>query len=128
MHKAFRYRLKPTELQEESLRQIGGGCRWLWNTMLAKNKAQYEANKKFIFKHEMIVSLPALKKLNSWMSDLPSQTLQQRCLDLDSAIQRCFRSGFGFPRFKRKDDKTDTFRIPQTEYAAQCASILVRVL
>jgi putative transposase len=114
MHKAFRYRLKPTELQEESLRQIGGGCRWLWNTMLAKNKAQYEANKTFVFKHEMIVSLPALKKLNSWMSDLPSQTLQQRCFDLDAAIQRCFRSGCGFPHFKRKDDASDTFRIPQT--------------
>ena len=50
MHKAFRYRLKPTEVQEESLRQVGGGCRWLWNRMLEQNKAEYDTNKKFVFK------------------------------------------------------------------------------
>ena len=114
MHKAFRYRLKPTELQETSLRQVGGGCRWLWNHCLYLNKQEYEISKKFIFKNAMVASIPALKKLNPWMADLPSQALQQRVWDLDTAMKRCFRSGFGFPHFKRKDDENDTFRVSQT--------------
>jgi putative transposase len=114
MHKAFQYRLKPNADQVENLRQIGGGCRWLWNTMLAKNKGRYQTDKKFVFKHEMIVSLPNLKKEHSWLGDLPSQSLQQKCWDLDTAMKRCFKSGFGFPHFKQKDDENDSFRIPQT--------------
>ena len=114
MFKAFRYRLKPTEVQAESLRQVGGGCRWLWNHCLYLNKQEYEANKKFIFKNAMVASIPTLKKQYPWLGDLPSQALQQRVWDLDTAMKRCFRSGFGFPHFKRKDDQNDTFRVSQT--------------
>jgi putative transposase len=114
MHKTFRYRLQPNEAQKNQLRQIGGGCRWLWNTMLAKNKAKYEAEKKLIFKNSMVASLPNLKKNHPWLNDLPSQALQQRCWDLDTAMKRCFKSRFGFPQFKQKDDENDTFRVSQT--------------
>lgn len=82
--------------------------------MLELNKARYEAEHKFVFKNDMVASLPALKKQHPWLSDLPSQALQQRCWDLDTAMKRCFKAGFGFPRFKRKDDETDTFRLSQT--------------
>ena len=112
--KAFKFRLKPNQEQETKLRQIGGGCRWLWNQMLVNNQVKYNQSKKFIFGHEMCVSLPELKKQHVWLSDLPSQTLQQRCWDLNNALERRFKSGFGFPRFKRKDDNADTFRIPNS--------------
>ena len=105
--KAFKFRLKPTKEQETKLRQIGGGCRWLWNQMLANNQTRYQQSKKFIFGHEMCVSLPDLKKQHPWLSELPSQALQQRCWDLNNALERRFKSGFGFPRFKRKDDQAD---------------------
>jgi putative transposase len=127
MHKAFRYRLKPNEGQEEILRQFGGGCRWLWNTMLADNKAKYEVEKKFIFKNTMVASLPDLKKQHPWLCDLPSQALQQRCWDLDTAMKRCFRSGFGFPQFKRKDDENDTFRVSQTNGHIQITRNAIKI-
>lgn len=127
MHKAFRYRLKPNEGQEEILRQFGGGCRWLWNTMLADNKAKYDAEKKFIFKNTMVASLPDLKKKHTWLRDLPSQALQQRCWDLDTAMKRCFRSGFGFPQFKRKDEENDTFRISQTNGHIQITRNAIKI-
>jgi putative transposase len=114
MHKAFRYRLEPTAVQVELLRQVGGGCRWLWNTLLAQNKARYEIAKKFIFKNDMVASLPKMKKQHPWLCDLPSQSLQQKCWDLDTAMKRCFKNGFGFPHFKRKDDEDDSFRVSQT--------------
>jgi putative transposase len=127
MHKAFRYRLKPNEAQVEQLHQFGGGCRWLWNTMLAENKAKYEAEKKFIFKNNMVASLPDLKKKHPWLCDLPSQSLQQRCWDLDTAMKRCFKSGFGFPQFKRKDDENDTFRISQTNGHIQITRNAIKI-
>ena len=71
--KAFKFRLKPNQEQETKLRQIGGGCRWLWNQMLANNHTIYNQSKKFIFGHEMCVSLPELKKQHPWLSELPSQ-------------------------------------------------------
>jgi putative transposase len=114
MMKAFKFRLKPTSDQENTLRQTGGACRWLWNKMLEQNKARYEQEKKFIFKYDMIVSLPKLKAEYPWLKELPSQTLQQRCWDLDTAMKRCFKSGFGFPKFKMKGNENDSFRIPQT--------------
>ena len=33
---------------------------------------------------------------------------------MNNALERRFKSGFGFPRFKRKDDQADTFRIPNS--------------
>jgi putative transposase len=112
--KAFKYRLKPTSEQEGALRQTGGACRWLWNKMLEQNKAKYEQEKKFVFKYDLVGSLPKLKELHPWLKEMPSQSLQQRCWDLDTAMKRCFKSGFGFPKFKSKDDENDTFRISQT--------------
>jgi putative transposase len=127
MHKAFKFKLKPDEKQVEYLRQVGGGCRWLWNAMLAQNIIRYDNQKKFVFKHEMIVSLPKLKKEHIWLSDLPSQVLQQRCWDLDTAIKRCFKNKFGFPKFKRKDDESDTFRIPQTNGHIQLTEKAIKI-
>ena len=43
--KAFKFRLKPNQEQETKLRQIGGGCRWLWNQMLANNHTIYNQSK-----------------------------------------------------------------------------------
>ena len=127
MHKAFRYRLKPKIEQVAQLRQIGGGCRWLWNQMLAQNKARYGAEQKFVFKHEMITSLPEMKKEHLWLGDLPSQCLQQRCWDLDTAMKRCFKNKFGFPHFKKKDDEDDTFRIPQTNGHIKIAKSSIKI-
>ena len=115
--KAFKFRLKPNKEQEQKLRQIGGSCRWLWNQMLNNNITLYEQTKKFIFAFDMCYMLPALKEQNPWLSEIPSQALQNRCKDLDKAIKKKLSQykgqNKGFPKFKSKHDQADTFRIPQ---------------
>jgi len=113
MYLAFKYKLKPTKEQEKSLAQYVGSCRFLWNYFLGLNQVEYKLNKKFIFKHEMITSLPKLKQELLWLDDVPSQSLQQRLIDLEKAIKSCYRNSFGFPKFKAKHMQSDTFRLPQ---------------
>lgn len=113
-HRYYTYRLKPTTEQRQVLEDFGSATRWLWNHFLELNKATYDSTKKFVFKHEMITALPNLKKELDWLSALPSQALQQKCMDLDVAIHNCFKRGFGFPKFKSKHHNNDSFRIPQS--------------
>jgi putative transposase len=111
---AYKYRLKPNKSQQKLLSQMAGSTRWLWNHMLDLNKKQYAIDKKFLFAYDMHAMLPALKNANSWLKDIPSQSLQQKCTDLDRALKSVWKSGFGFPQFKSKSRSQDSFRIPQT--------------
>ncbi|MDR1312734.1 MAG: hypothetical protein LBQ12_03330 [Deltaproteobacteria bacterium] len=49
----------------------------------------------------MAVGLPAFKKKFPRLKEVPSQTLRQTLRLLDVAIARGFRSGAGFPGFRR---------------------------
>jgi putative transposase len=114
MHTAYKYRLYPTAEQQNQLKQICGSVRWLWNHMLDMNQKQYAADKKFVFAYDMAMCLPELKKQNNWLKNAPSQSLQQKCMDLDAALKRVWKQKFGFPKFKSKHTAQDSFRIPQT--------------
>jgi len=115
VYKSFKFRLKPTGEQAQVLTRWAGTARWLWNYYLDLNKQTYGETKKFVFKREMITSLPKLKTEHEWLRDIPSQALQQRCMDLDVAIQRIWKQGNGFPKFKSKHiEHHNSFRITQT--------------
>jgi len=114
MNKAYKFRLYPNNEQEQLLNQIAGSGRWLWNHMLAEQNKRYQSEKKFIFAVEMANMLPQLKTTYSWLSISPSQSLQQVCIDQDQALKKVWKSGFGFPKFKKKSESKDAFRIPQT--------------
>jgi len=113
-YRYFRYRLKPTKEQIKTLESYGSATRWIWNHFLELNKKEYEANKKFMFRNEMLNSLPKLKKEQTWLKEVPSQALQQKLMDLEKAIKNCYRNKFGFPKFKSKKHQSDSFRIPQS--------------
>lgn len=113
-HISYKYKLLPSKRQEKSLSQMAGSTRWLWNYMLDLNQKQYAIDKKFIFGFNMNLLLPELKAQHIWLKDPPSQTLQQKCIDLDRALKSVWKSGFGFPKFKSKHKTKDSFRIPQT--------------
>jgi hypothetical protein len=58
----FQYRLEPTKEQRDTLEFYGSATHWIWNHFLELNKKEYETNKKFVFRNEMLSSLPKLKK------------------------------------------------------------------
>jgi putative transposase len=113
-HRQYQYILRPTEDQRKTLESFGSASRWIWNHFLFQNIEKHKNCGEFIFKHEMIISLPKLKEECEWLKAIPSQALQQKCMDLDVAIGNCFKRGFGFPKFKSKRHQTDSFRIPQS--------------
>lgn len=82
--------------------------------MLDLNKNKYAVEKKFVFVFEMHKLLPGLKTQHDWLKNSPSQSLQAKCADLDTAFKSVKKSHFGFPRFKSKNRSRDSFRIPQT--------------
>jgi len=118
-HIAHKYKLLPTKTQEKTLAQMGGSTRWLWNYMLDLNQKTYQETKKFVFAIDMANLLPELKSQNIWLKDTPSQSLQQKCIDLDRSLKSVWKSGFGFPKFKAKHKSSDSFRIPQNSKGTQ---------
>lgn len=104
-----KYRIYPNKEQQSIINQWIGSSRFIWNYMLSLNIEHYKENKKFIFGYDMNNMLPKMKKQEeySWLKNTPSQGLQQKCQDLDTALKSSFRNDnrFGFPKFKSK--KTD---------------------
>jgi putative transposase len=106
-------KLYPNRAQADLMRRFGGATRWLWNHLLAANKARYEAERKFIFRYEMQDMLPAMKKRPGleWLCDAPAASFQRIAQELDVALKNCFRLKRGFPRFKSFRDNADRFYV-----------------
>lgn len=105
----------PTQKQEEILIQWVGCSRFIWNKMLADNIAQYQIDKTFIWGKKWSLVIPEMKTTLAWLTEPPSQALQQKCDDLDKALRACSRSKAkqaGFPKFKTKHTPVQSIRIP----------------
>lgn len=116
MNLAYKFRLYPTHSQEQMFLQTAGCCRWVWNNLLEQNIKKYECEKKFIFGYEATGQLPSLKKEYEWLKNPNAQSLQQVCMQFDTALKASFKSNSsrkGFPKFKSKKDSKCSFSIPQ---------------
>jgi hypothetical protein len=105
-------RLYPSALQERMMARVGGQCRALWNHWLAVTRDRYEAEGKFAFYAEMSAALPAMRKEERYLG-LPHRCAQMTVQKLDRALRECSKKAAarkGFPKFKRRDDRRDTFQ------------------
>ena len=112
MLKAYRYRIYPTDEQKVLLAKTFGCCRWFYNYSLALTNETYKATGKGLSRNEIINKLPELKKELEWLTEVPSQALQQVALDLSSAFLNFFEKRAKFPKFKKKGNK-QSVRFPQ---------------
>ncbi len=114
-HKAYRFRMEPTQAQAEALLLLAGARRWVWNWGLARRKEAYAATGKGLTYNEQAAELTALKKQSetAWLKEADSQLLQQALQDLDRAFKAFFERRAGFPQFKSKKKDEPRFRIPQ---------------
>lgn len=102
MFKSYRFRLLPNKQQTELLNKWEGHSRWLWNHFLDLEQKEYAANKKFIWRYDLINLIPELKKQYDWLKESPSQSLQQIGTSMDTALKG-LKSGKKFPKFKKKN-------------------------
>ena len=112
MLRAIKYELNPSNTQKVLIKQTCGCCRKVYNTMLDRKIKVYKEDGRTISAIELINQLSQLKSELPYLKEVPSQSLQQAIINLDTAYTNFFRKGgSGFPKFKKKGCK-DSFRIP----------------
>ncbi|MBR8831825.1 MAG: IS200/IS605 family transposase ISAsp19 [Chroococcopsis gigantea SAG 12.99] len=112
MLKAFKYRIYPTGEQSVLLAKSFGCARWFYNYALNLTSQAYKQTGKGLSRNEIINLLPSLKKEYEWLTEAPSQVLQQAALNLSSAFLNFFEGRGKYPNFKKKQNK-QSIRFPQ---------------
>ena len=98
--KSYKFRLYPNQEQKQLFAKTFGCSRAIWNMMLADKIKHYEETK------EMLYNTPAqYKKEFPWLKEVDSLALSNVQLNLQTAYKNFFRSGFGFPKFKKKSHR-----------------------
>lgn len=115
IRKAYRFRLRPSKTQESLFRKFAGCRRFAWNKALDLQKKRLGREEKIFGYSRLCSILLDWKQEHPFLSESPSQALQQTLKDLDRAIRDAF-SGEDprrFPVFKKKGKSVDSFRLPQ---------------
>lgn len=95
--KSYKFRLYPNQEQKQLFAKTFGCSRAIWNMMLADKIKHYKDTK------EILHNTPAqYKKEFPWLKEVDSLALCNVQLNLQTAYKNFFRSGFGFPKFKKK--------------------------
>ena len=113
---AYKFELKVRSRQQQKLKRAGGCCRHVWNSMLGLQKGRLDWCEPILVDQEAEQVLAHWKRNGKeFLYNAPSQALQQ-------VIQFQVRALFDafnperlqkFPNFKKKNDRRDSFRIPQ---------------
>ena len=111
MLKAYKYRIFPSEEQQNVMASIFGQVRFVYNLGLETKIAAYAGNKKNLTCFDLNKQITELKEDLTWLKQTPSQALQMSMRNLDNAYHAFFR-GKGFPKFKNKHGK-QSFSLPQ---------------
>jgi putative transposase len=113
MLKAYRYRMYPNQEQRILIAKHIGSCRFVYNNSLQQKIKQYQKDGTALSCYELNNRLPALKDQYPWLKEVNSQSLQWANKNLDTAFVRFFREKTGFPTFKSKKHKVQSFQVPQ---------------
>ena len=114
VQKGIRVRLYPTEEQEVLINKTIGCCRFVHNQILADCKQLYEQTQHLPSQSERIKNLVSLKETHEFLKEVSAVALQQSIRDLNSSMDNFFknRSHFGFPQFKSKHNRKQSYRTP----------------
>ena len=94
------------------MRRFAGSCRFVFNKALALMQGRNKEGQKRLCYAGLCRLLTEWKEEASWLSDAPSQSLQQSLKDLDQAYRNVYENHADLPRFKKKGQR-DSFRYPQ---------------
>ncbi|MDQ6419595.1 IS200/IS605 family element RNA-guided endonuclease TnpB [Paenibacillus sp. LHD-117] len=109
VHKAYKYRIYPTEEQQTLIRQMFGCCRFVFNHFLAKWNDTYEATGKGLSYHACATGLPALKAAFEWLKAVDSIALQSAVRQVADSFDRFFKKQNQAPRFKNRKHSVQSY-------------------
>lgn len=116
MLKAYKYKIKPNQQQEELLQKFFGSCRFIYNWGLEKRTSAYKEHGEKISYVELARELTTLKQQEDyqWLNECAAETLQQSLRCLDNAFTNFFRKKGKYPRFKSKKHTRDSVKFIQS--------------
>lgn len=107
--RGWQARLYPTREQIVRLNQWAGSLRFLWNRLLDREKAEYQATGKFLWRKRLQPVAVGMKRQpeTAWLADLPAHAVLDTVARLDGALRRMVaerKAGrkCGFPKAKKK--------------------------
>ena len=109
MKARYQYRIYPTDQQKQSLAQLFGCVRVVWNDALALCK-QSEKKPKSAELQKIVITQAKKTEERAWLEDVSCVPLQQCVADLETAFKNFFdsckgkRKGrkVGHPKFKKE--------------------------
>lgn len=115
MRRAVKVRLYPTLEREALFARTAGAARFVYNTGLGLRIDAYKNDGLSIPTSALDKMLPLWKEEFPWLSEVPSEALQQSLRNLDTAYKNFFSACKGdgkarFPRFKTRNSKA-SFRL-----------------
>ncbi|RNF38869.1 RNA-guided endonuclease TnpB family protein [Planococcus salinus] len=106
-NKAYKFRLYPTNEQEQLLLKTFGCVRFVYNKMLAERKEIYEQFKddKELLKKQKFPTPAKYKTDFEWLKEVDSLALANAQLNLQKAYTNFFAGRAKFPKFKSRKTK-----------------------
>lgn len=109
----YKFKLKPTKKQCQLINKHCGASVWLYNHFLSLRKELYVKENKLLSYYESCKLLTELKKQETWLKEINSQSCQITLNYLDIAFQKFFRKECGYPKY-HSTTKNYSFCIPQS--------------
>lgn len=107
---SYKYRLYPTRQQKVLLEKHFGACRLVYNLALETKKYAWDWHKVNLGGYDLVRQITDLKRECSWLKEISNVSLQQSVLDLESAYKGFFKEDAGYPKYKSKNHKKQTFK------------------
>lgn len=113
-HKAYKFRIYPTEEQKILIAKTIGCSRFVFNHFLAKWNDTYKATGKGLTYNSCSSQLTQLKKELVWLKEVDSIAIQSSLKNLADAYSRFFKKQNDAPRFKSKKNKVQSYTTKHT--------------
>ena len=108
MLRAIKIRLYPNKEQEQTLNQVLGCYRFVYNQCLARKQNAYNEDKtnlKVTDLSKWFHGTLLKDEEYAWLNEQNTKVMKQAIRQMDGAYQRFFKQHNGFPKFKSKKDK-----------------------
>ncbi|MFF2532378.1 IS200/IS605 family element RNA-guided endonuclease TnpB [Brevibacillus sp. NPDC058079] len=108
-HKAFRFRIYPTQKQMSLIQKTIGCSRFVFNHFLNKWNHTYQETGKGLTYNTCATELPALKNSFAWLKEVDSIALQSAVRHVADAFTRFYQKQNEKPRFKSKRNPVQSY-------------------
>ncbi len=115
MIKAIKVRIYPDDKQKQTINNLLGSVRFVYNNCLSLQSDNYNLsggtylNTTALYQH---ISVIKNQDEFSWLKTTNTKLIQQKLIDLDKAFKNFFKHKAGYPNYKSKVKDIDSCRFP----------------